>query len=175
MSALLKRCLLVIPLLLSVTLAQAGVAEGDTSPDFLSKTRAGDTIRVSEMHGKIVVIAFWASWCKYCQKELPVLANLQRLVSAQQLQVVAVNGDDHQAFVRLSRALGRVTPGVVYTFDECPVSKAYGATTIPRTMLIDRDGKVAYVQVGYDDDTLNGLANEINSLLAARANQNTGS
>ncbi|GLQ94427.1 TlpA family protein disulfide reductase [Dyella acidisoli] len=169
MPAFLKRCLFVIPLLLSAAVAQAGVAVGDTPPDLLGKTRAGDVIHVGDMHGKVVVIAFWASWCKYCQQELPVLSGIQKLVSPQQLQIVAVNVDDHDTFLKLSRALGKVTPNLIYTFDKGPVSKAYGADTIPRTWLIDRDGKVAYVHVGYDDDTLHDLADEINGLLAKPA------
>lgn len=169
MPTFLKRCLFAMPLLLCMTMAQAGVDAGDTPPDFLGKTRAGDAIHASDMQGKIVVIAFWASWCKYCQKELPVLSGIQNLVNSQRLQVVAVNVDDHDTFLKLSRALGRITPNLIYTFDPGPVSKAYGANTIPRTWLIDRDGKVAYVHVGYDDDTLQDLANEINGLLAKPA------
>jgi thiol-disulfide isomerase/thioredoxin len=171
MSAFLKRLLLAIPLLLLVNVVRAGVAAGDAPPDFLGQTRKGDDIRVRDMHGKVLVVAFWASWCQYCMKEFPVLANLQSLVSPAQLQVVAVNQDDRDLFVRLTRALAKVTPHVIYTRDRGPVGKAYDVTSIPRTLLIDRDGKVAYVHIGYDDDTLNDLANEINTLLAKPAGQ----
>jgi thiol-disulfide isomerase/thioredoxin len=121
------------------------------------------------MHGKIVVITFWASWCTYCQKELSVLAGVQKLISPEKLQVVAVDVDDHDTFLKLSRALPKVAPGLIYTFGEKPVAKSYEIKTIPRIWLIDRDGKVAYAHDGYDDDTLNDLANEINSLLAKPA------
>jgi thiol-disulfide isomerase/thioredoxin len=166
MPAFLKRCLFIVPLWLCVTMAHAGIGAGDAPPDFVGDTRAGDAVHISDMHGKIVVIAFWASWCQYCQKELPILAGLQKIVSPQQLQVVAINRDDHGTFLKLSHKLMKLTPDLVYTFDEGRVSKAYGVDTIPQTLLIDRDGKVAHVHVGYDDSTLDDLANEINSLLA---------
>jgi thiol-disulfide isomerase/thioredoxin len=166
MQMFLRRYLLAILFLLPASVAQAGVAVGDTPPDFLGKTRGGDSVLASDMHGKVVVIAFWASWCGYCQKELSVLAGIQKLISPEKLQVVAVDVDDHDTFLRLSRALPKIAPGLIYTFGQAPVSKSYAIKTIPRTWLIDRDGKVAYAHDGYDDDTLNDLANEINTLLA---------
>lgn len=166
-----KRCLMALPFLLCTNLVQAGVAAGDTPPDSLGQTRAGATVRVSDMRGRVVVVAFWASWCQYCRKELPMLAGIQQLARAENLQVVAVNTDDRATFAKLVRALDGMTPGVIYTRDVGPVSKAYAATSIPRTFLIDREGKVAYVHIGYDDDTLDDLAKEINGLLAKPVQQ----
>lgn len=166
MPAFFKRCLVAMPLWLCMAMAQAHVTAGDTPPDYLGDTRGGDAIHVSDMHGKIVVIAFWASWCQYCQKELPILASIQKLVSPQQLQVVAIDRDERDTFRELSHKLAKVTPNLIYTFDQGPISKAYGVDGIPYTLLIDRDGKVAYIHTGYGDGTLDDLADEINGLMA---------
>jgi thiol-disulfide isomerase/thioredoxin len=171
MSTFIKRLLFAVPLLMFMTAAQAGVAVGDTPPDYLGQTRRGDDIHVSHMHGKVVIVTFWASWCQYCRKELPMLANIQKLVSPDQLQVVAINRDDRDTFIKLSRALAKATPDLIYTFDQGNISKAYDADTIPRTLLIDRDGTVAYVHKGYGDNTLDDLAREINNLLKKPAQQ----
>lgn len=171
MSAWFKRLWLAAPLFFFVSLAQAQVSPGDTPPDFLGKTRHGDDINISAMHGKVVVVAFWASWCQYCREEFPILASIQKLVSPAQLQVVAVNQDERETFIKLVRALARSTPDLIYTYDPGAVGKAYGTKSIPRTMLIDRDGKVAYVHVGYDSGVVNDLAEEINELLAKPAGQ----
>jgi thiol-disulfide isomerase/thioredoxin len=164
-----KRLLLAIPLLLCFSVAQAGVGTGDTPPDFVGKTRTDDAVHISDMYGKIVVIAFWASWCEYCRKELPVLAGIQKLVSPQKLQIVAINRDDRDTFLKLSHELRKATPGVIYTYDEGQIAKTYGVQVIPQTLLVDRDGKVAYKHVGYGDRTLDDLVDEINSLLAKPA------
>ncbi|TBR37007.1 MULTISPECIES: TlpA family protein disulfide reductase [Dyella] len=171
MSARFKRLLMAVSLFLFVTVAHAQVSAGDTPPDYLGKTRHGDDINISAMHGKVVVVAFWASWCTYCQKEFPVLANIQKLVSPEKLQVVAVNQDDRETFIKLVRALTKATPDLIYTYDPGEVGKTYGTTSIPRTMLVDRDGKVAYVHVGYGESTLESLADELNELLAKPATQ----
>lgn len=82
-----------------------------------------------------------------------------------------MNHDERETFIKLIRALAKTTPDLIYTHDSGAVGKAYGATSIPRTMLIDRDGKVAYVHVGYSDDVVNDLAEELNTLLAKPAAQ----
>lgn len=169
MSTILKRCLGGLSLWLCMASAQAHLAPGDTPPDFLGNTRKEDAVRVSDMRGKVVVVTFWASWCHYCQEELPRLASIQKLVSPQQLQVVAVNRDDRDTFLRLNHYLAKKTPGLILTFDPGPVGKAYELNGIPNTFLIGRDGKLAYVHVGYDDDMLDGIASEINRLLAQPA------
>lgn len=169
MPAMFRRGLWALPLWLFVSAVQAHLAPGDTPPDFLGNTRAEDPVHVSDMRGKVVVVTFWASWCHYCQQELPSLAGIQKLVSPRQLQVVAVNRDDRDTFLKLDHYLAKKTPSLVLTFDPGAVGKAYGINGIPNTFLIDRDGKVAYVHVGYGDDMLDGIASEINNLLARPA------
>jgi thiol-disulfide isomerase/thioredoxin len=169
MQAILKRCLFTAPLWILMTAAQAHLTPGDTPPDFLGNTRAEDAVHLSGLHGKVVVVTFWASWCHYCQEELPSLAGIQKLVSPEQLQVVAVNRDDRDTFLKLNRYLAKKTPNLILTFDPGPVGKAYQINGIPNTFLIDRDGKVANVYVGYDDDMLDSIASDINSLLAKPA------
>lgn len=169
MQATLKRYLLAASLWIFTTAAQARLAPGDTPPDFLGNTRAEDAVHLSDMHGKVVVVTFWASWCHYCQEELPSLAGIQKLVSPEQLQVVAVNRDDRDTFLKLDHYLAKKTPSLIRTFDPGPVGKAYQIHGIPNTFLIDRDGKVAYVYVGYSDDMLDSIASDINSLLAKPA------
>lgn len=166
MSALFKRLLVAASLFLFVTVAQAQVKPGDTPPDYLGKTRKGDEINLSAMRGKVVIVAFWASWCPSCREEFPILANIQKLAGPAQIQVIAVNQDDRELFVKLYRALAKTTPDLIYTHDPGEVGKAYGVNSIPRTLMIGRDGKVAYVHFGYGENVLEDYAEEINELLA---------
>src|SRR6185312_10026400 len=52
-------------------------AKGTLPPPLLGKDRDGQVIDLATMHGKVVIVTFWASWCGYCLKELPVLNALQ--------------------------------------------------------------------------------------------------
>ena len=53
--------------------AQAEAKRGYAPPDSLGLDKDKTEIHVSDYHGKVVVLTFWATWCGYCLKELPVL------------------------------------------------------------------------------------------------------
>src|SRR3546814_9469391 len=151
--------------------AHAGVQPGDTPPDALGATQQGETVTVSSLHGKVVVISFWATWCGYCMKELPVLANLQALATERglPLQVVTVNSkEDRRTFVRTVRVLRPQLPGLSMSWDrDGNIGKPYGTDKgIPVMVMLHRDGTVAHVHIGYGEDMLESLVAEINALLA---------
>jgi Thiol-disulfide isomerase and thioredoxins len=150
--------------------ARAGVTPGEAPPDALGTTQRGQVVTVSSLHGKVVVISFWATWCGYCMKELPVLANLQSLATERglPLQVVAINHrEDRDIFVRASRTLRKDLPGLLVTWDrDGTLGKPYGVEGIPVMVMLHRDGTVAHVHVGYGEDMLDSLVAEINALLA---------
>jgi len=154
--------------------ARAEIQPGETPPDALGTTQHGEVVSVSSLHGKVVVISFWATWCGYCMKEMPVLANLQSLATERNLplQVVSINSrESRDVFVRSSRALRKSLPGLLITWDsDGAIGKPYDADkAIPVMVMLHRDGTVAHVHVGYGEDMLDSLVAEINALLAEPA------
>ncbi|RCS31281.1 TlpA family protein disulfide reductase [Rhodanobacter denitrificans] len=154
--------------------AHAGVQPGDAPPDALGTTQDGKSVSVSSLHGKVVVVSFWATWCGYCMKELPILAGLQTLATERglPLQVVTINHqEDRQTYVRTVRALRPRLPGLLMTWDhDGALGKPYGTDKgIPVMVMLHRDGTVAHVHVGYGEDMLDSLVAEINALLAEPA------
>ncbi len=65
--------------------------KGFYAPDFELTTLSGETLRLSSLRGKPVILNFWASWCVPCQAEMPALQNVSALYKDQGLQVIAVN------------------------------------------------------------------------------------
>ncbi|MCS0581450.1 TlpA family protein disulfide reductase [Massilia pinisoli] len=155
-------------LLLSVsTLAWAGApAAGDMAPDDLGMTLSGKPVHVKDYAGKAVVISFWASWCKYCLKELPILFNIQKAAKGN-LQVVAINTEDDEIFQKLSRAMRTLEIGMSYDPDET-ARAAYGVNGIPHLVVIGRDGKIVEVFRGYGESSLTPIVAAINKALAAQ-------
>ena len=154
--------------LLSFT-THAAVALGDMPPDALGTTQAGQVVTVSSLRGNVVVVSFWATWCGYCMKELPVLANLQAVATQRHLplQVVSIDyQESRQTFVRASRALRIKLPNLLLTWDrDGSMGKPYGVKGIPVMVMLHRDGSVAHVHTGYGEDMLDTLVAEINALL----------
>ncbi|MFI4970616.1 MAG: TlpA disulfide reductase family protein, partial [Lysobacterales bacterium] len=95
------RCVKLIGLLVALTLttgaqAQVRLQAGDAAPDSLGTDRDGKQVRIADYHGKVVVLTFWATWCGYCLKELPILENLQRRLGKARIEVVAINTDKNR-------------------------------------------------------------------------------
>jgi thiol-disulfide isomerase/thioredoxin len=153
-------------LLLSVsTLGWAGApGAGDAAPDDLGMTLGNKPVHLKDYAGKAVVISFWASWCKYCLKELPILYNVQKAAKGR-LQVVAINTEDDEIFERLSRAMRTLEIGMSYDPDEM-ARKAYGVNGIPHMVVIGRDGKIVEVFRGYGESSLEPIVAAINKAIA---------
>lgn len=116
-----------------------------TAPAYLPKT--GD-FTLSDHHGKVIVLNFWATWCPSCVAELPYFEQLQQhypddvVVAAVHHMLVT---EDVQAYVDRLGISG-------LTFAQDPdgsVIAAYnGSTMLPMTVVIGRDGKIVYNAVG---------------------------
>jgi thiol-disulfide isomerase/thioredoxin len=148
----------------------AEMQPGDTPPDALGSVLGGPAVSVSSLRGKVVVISFWATWCGYCMKEMPVLAGLQALATQRglPLQVVAIDSkEDHDTFARSARLLKKRLPGLLITWDRTgAIGKPYGSDKfIPVMVMLHRDGTVAHVHAGYGENMLDSLVSEINDLL----------
>jgi len=159
--------------LLGLTLcfgARAAVQPGDTAPPALGSDLHGHELSVPALRGKVVVLSFWATWCGYCMKEIPVLASMQNVADHKHLplQVVLINyQEDRNVFRHTSGVLRKQAPGVVTTWDRHgEIGKPYGADGgIPVMVMLRGDGTVAHVHVGYGEDMLDSLLAEINALL----------
>ena len=154
-----------------VVAAHAAIHPGEVPPDALGHTQNGHAVTVSSLHGNVVVISFWATWCGYCMKELPILAGIQTQASDHHLalQVVAVDHkEDHDVFRKSARLLQSRLPNLLVTWDrEGAIGRPFGADKgIPVMVLLHRNGSVAHVHVGYSDDMLDTIVGEINRLLA---------
>ncbi len=160
------RWLLPLLLLLASPLHAAGTApvSGDMAPDYLGKTLDDKEVAVSHYRGKVVVVSFWATWCPYCLKELPILEGIQQTAGADKLQVIAINTEDHKVFRKVSRALSKLTLGMSYD----PGKKSatmYGVRGIPHLLIIGRDGRIRNVYRGYDESSLDGIVESLNAAI----------
>jgi thiol-disulfide isomerase/thioredoxin len=157
-------------LLLSLLFASANAlaarpGTGDVAPDEFGVTLKGETPKLADSQGKVVVVSFWATWCGYCLKELPVLEGMQRAYK-DKVQVIAVNTETRQEFRDALREMRNITMKMTYDVDKKGY-KAYGAKGIPHLVIIGRDGKILHVLSGYSEESLPKIVDTINAALAA--------
>ncbi|PTT86331.1 TlpA family protein disulfide reductase [Pelomonas sp. HMWF004] len=134
---------------LLVTLAGlcAAVPSG-TAPDFTLRTAEGKNLRLHEQRGRVVLVNFWATWCGPCRQEMPLLNQLHQKYQGSGFTLLGINVDaDSRQAINLANKLGVSFP--VLLDGEKSVSKLYDLSSMPSTLLIDRDGKVRYVHRGY--------------------------
>lgn len=146
----------------------AGAADTTPLSNYVGKTLDGAEVLLSQHRGKVVVVSFWATWCPYCLKELPILNGLQKLAGKEQMYVVAVNTEERAVFRKVVRALDKMDLSFAYDPDK-RAQKAYKVNGIPHMLIIDRDGKVVQTYRGYAESALDGIVAEINKALATPA------
>jgi peroxiredoxin len=115
--------------------------ERQPAPDFTLPDPAGRKVALKDFRGKVVFLAFWASWCEFCREELPAVERLYRDYKDRGLEVVAVaikdKREDTLAFVRKSRL-----SYPILLDPEGEIGLLYGAFGTPAIYLIDRNGIV---------------------------------
>jgi len=119
------------------------------------------TIRLSDYHGKTVVLNFWASWCAPCLEEFPSLIDLQKRMP--QIIVLGVDFNDDPAAYRQYLVDNRIDLLTIH--DESQQSNlAFGTTRPPETYIIDGQGKIRRKFIGPQDWTSPEIVNYLKNL-----------
>ena len=94
---------------------------------------------MSDWHGRVVLLNFWATWCPPCLDEIPDLVALAKELEPRGVTVVGLNVDvdDPQRLAAFMRRLGVTYPTVIATPS---ILDAYRVTVIPTSFLIDQEG-----------------------------------
>ena len=154
---------------LAVSLATDALARlepGAPAPALLGLAADGTTVRIGQSLGKVTVVTFWATWCAPCRRELPLLEGLQR-AGWGRVQVVAVNIEERARFRTMARDLSSLAVKFTHDVDN-RVREAYDVKGIPHTVVIGRDGRVLSVIMGYGEDAIDEILEDINQELASR-------
>ena len=128
--------------------ASSSIAPSTPAPDFSLHAMSGPNMRLQDQRGRVVMVNFWATWCAPCRQEMPQLNRLYQKYRSAGFVLLGVNVDDDPSkAAEVATKLGVTFP--VLLDPEKNVSKLYDLSTMPSTVIIDRDGKVRYVHRGY--------------------------
>ncbi len=138
---------------------EVGPSVGQRAPDFSLPDLSSNPVALSSFRGCVVILDFWASWCKPCQHTLPKLEALRQKHAPRGLKVVAVSLDyRREDAVRFLEANGYRSFVVLWApFAETrAVARLFGVEAIPRAVLLDRQGVIRFVGHPQDltDDVL---------------------
>lgn len=138
---------------------------GFRAPDFALQTLSGESVRLSDLVGRPVVISYWATWCIPCQQELPILQRLAQEFESQGLVVVTVNAIDQDNLQDVQAMLSDKGMSLPVLLDQGgQFASTYGALFFPTTIFVDASGVIRYIRLG--DSSEADLRTKIENLLA---------
>lgn len=150
----------------AVEAAVKPVKDRKAAPDFTLKDSYGQSVKLSEYKGKVVLLNFWATWCGPCKIEIPWFKEFETNYKNDGFAVVGVAMDDEgwevvKPYIESQKLNYRVLMGTEQ------VGLLYGGVeSLPTSFIIDRDGKVASVHIGLVSK--GDYAKEIQTLLGAK-------
>jgi cytochrome c biogenesis protein CcmG, thiol:disulfide interchange protein DsbE len=125
---------------------------GDDAPSYAAMDLAGDTVRLVDLRGEVVVLNLWATWCHPCREEMPALQALHEALADRGLRVVGVSIDGRSSADLIPGFLEEV--GVTFPILRDPeerVVRAFTTMGVPETFLIGRDGTLLHRWIGAFD------------------------
>lgn len=138
-------------------------AVGYLAPKFSLPDKEGIVINLSDFSGKVVLVEFWASWCGYCNEEIPELNSIYSDFQSQNFEIIGISIDtDKQAWLDKVEATGIEYTQVNDTDGfSAQVVKDYEVEYIPRMFLINEDGYIIEITNSAADvrATLNEILN----------------
>ena len=141
----------VLAALLVLTGTSVSMGAESKAPEFTLPNLDGDDVTLSELlEDGPVIVDFWATWCKPCIKAFPDLQELFDNYKNCGLKVVAISIDGPKSMSRV----GSLIKSKGNTFEVLldpgqKVARKFHVTSVPRTVLVDTDGNVAYAVTGY--------------------------
>lgn len=141
-----------------------GLEEGKTAPDFKLETLSGETVKLSDYRGQVVLINFWASWCPPCKAEMPHMEEFYKENKEKQFTILAVNltnmdrgMDEIQSFVN---DYGLTFP--ILLDQDGKTGTEYQAHAIPTSYIVDQKGVIIHKITGpMSKDMMNDMVSSL--------------
>ena len=124
------------------TEGQESVLIGKQAPEIQLKTLDGKSFKLADHQGKVVILDFWASWCGPCLQVMPQIDKVAQEFADQGVELFAINLEETPEKIKAAQERLKLSTTVLLDRDG-RIAERYGATSIPQTVIINRDGTVS--------------------------------
>jgi len=140
---------------------------GSKAPDFSATDLDGNTIKLSEISGIVIVLDFWASWCIPCKKSMPHLAELYNKLKDTSFTIIGINlDDDKDKILSFQKSIGKEIPFPIIFNKDSKLPTLYNVEGMPTTIIIDKKGTIKFKETGFDNDLKEKMDKIISELLS---------
>lgn len=150
---------------LGYTQALSAAEQGDAIPDCTLTATDGTVLNFKQFQGKVLYVDFWASWCGPCAKSFPFMNSLNQEFKESGLEMIAVNLDekssDAQDFISQNPAGFTIAADA---HEQCATD--IGLKAMPSTYLVDREGRIRHIHLGFKPEEAAQLKTLVRQLLA---------
>ncbi|WP_158559168.1 TlpA family protein disulfide reductase [Deminuibacter soli] len=150
----------ILAFLLALTLGTSAMAQGGNKqmPEIQLPDANGNTVKLSSLKGKVVLVDFWASWCGPCRQSMPHLKKLYSEYKSKGFEIYGISLDESAA--PWKRAVKEDGTSWIHVLDtQGRTAQQFNVQYIPTSYLIDKEGKV--VAVNADKDQLEKLVKQL--------------
>lgn len=142
-------------LLLSISMSVNAADVGSPAPVFtvdVIKNATAGKINLSDYKGKVVYVDFWASWCGPCKRSFPKLEELRAKYKDKGFEVIAINMDENvQDAIDFLEKFPVTFP--IGSDPKGGIAEQFKIKGLPSAYIIDRQGVISHIVVGFDDKT----------------------
>jgi len=140
---------------------------GQAAPNFKVSALSGQQVSLENYRGRVLVLDFFATWCKPCRLSIPHLVEMNRKYGQQGLQVLGMSADeDGESVVKAFADKNRMNYPIALAGETTLTD--YGVRSVPVMIVIDKKGRVAEVFRGFSDEMARSSEQLIKKLLAER-------
>ena len=136
--------------LLGVSLPESA-AVGSIAPDFELANLENESLRLSKMRGKIVILNFWATWCEPCKVEMPFFEDFYQ-GSQSDLEILAINFDEPA--LQVEQFVDEFQMSFPVLLDPGGlIQELYRVRGYPTTFVVDEEGVIQFHHIGLVTDS----------------------
>ncbi|CAN0602936.1 unnamed protein product [Ectocarpus sp. 12 AP-2014] len=165
-----EKLIVLLLLFTSIVFSQKNsqISENELAKDFIVNMINGEVVKLSDLQGKVVLLNFWATWCKPCLEEFEKIpTEILKPFENRNFTFLPISSGENES--KVIRKMERLKEkGIEFNTGidkDKIIANKFEVKSIPKSYIIDQNGKIYHISEGYSLEGLRKIAEKIEELL----------